>query len=136
MLFADGLGYGPVRGKSSGTLSALRKDREALALECRVCCRGPDVTQKRLRIRVRRILRQCDRIDDRRVGVLWKHADNLYGRVCCRIGRIDDAERSLAARHEEKRGAHAFGLRDPVLDALPRAKLLERDFSALAGWDR
>ena len=32
-----------------------------------------------------------------------------------RIGRIDDAERRLAARHEQQRGAHALGRRDSGL---------------------
>ena len=52
------------------------------------------------------------------------------------VGLVDDAERRLAARDQDERGAHAVRLGDLVLDAVPHAELLERRLAVLAGRHR
>ena len=60
------------------------------------------------------------------MGVGRKFADDNDAGLDRGVGRIDDAERRLAARYQQERRAHVFGLRDIALHALPGAELLER----------
>ena len=49
------------------------------------------------------------------------------------VGAVDDAERRLAARHQQERRAHVLGLGHVVLHVVPGAELLERGLAVFAG---
>jgi hypothetical protein len=55
------------------------------------------------------VLSHRHRINDRRVRVVWKHADDLDARIDFRVGFIDDAEWRLAASDQDQRRPHVFG---------------------------
>ena len=59
-------------------------------------------------------------------------ADDLDAGLDLGVGRIDDAEHGLAARHQRQRRAHALGHREFRLGGLPRAELLQRRLGVFA----
>jgi hypothetical protein len=70
------------------------------------------------------------------MGVFREYPDDLHSRIGSRIGRIDDAERRFAARHEQQGGAHAFGRRDSRLHRAPQPELFEGRFLVFARRNR
>src|SRR5579862_1744031 len=97
--------------------------RRAQIVEQPPCCGGSAAGNER------------NRIDDRRMRCFGKPVDDLHVLVRERIGFVDDAERRFAARNERERGTHVIGAREPMLDALPHAEMLERLLRILAGWN-
>ena len=49
-----------------------------------------------------------------------------------RVGRVYDAERRFAARHQHQRGTHVFGAGEGLLDFVPHAQGGERSLGVLA----
>src|SRR5580704_6097235 len=76
--------------------SALHENREALLLEDRLRRRRGEKIEQPRRARVLAARGESRRIDDRRMGVLGEHADDLDAWIGRRIGCIDDAERRFA----------------------------------------
>ena len=76
------------------------------------------------------------RVDDRRMRILRKRADDPDARFGRGVGLVDDAERRLAGRHELQRGANILGLRDPVLDRGPEPERFQRGLAVFSGRHR
>ena len=70
------------------------------------------------------------------MGVLGEGPDGLDPWIGRRIGRIDDAERRFAARHEQQRGAHALCRRDGGPHTVPDPELFEGGLAVLARRNR
>src|SRR6516164_2114904 len=77
-----------------------------------------------------------DRVYDRRVGVVWKRANNLDAWVNLGVRRIDDAKRRFATRHQGERCAHVFHHRKFRCGGVPRAELLQRCLGIFADGHR
>src|SRR4051812_36289292 len=97
---------------------------------------GPEIGEEGRRIRMSRVLRERERVDNLGVRVGREGSQYLYARVRSRVRRVDDPERAFATRHEQQRGADVLALRELVLDALPGAELLKRRPAVFPGRNR
>jgi hypothetical protein len=70
------------------------------------------------------------------MGVVGKGADDLHCRLRFGIGRVDDAERRLAARDQYERSADIADHRQLRLDRFPQAELLQSLFGVDPGRHR
>ena len=67
-----------------------------------------------------------DRVDDRLVQRCGYRGDDADVRNERRVGRVDDAERRFAARHERERGPHVGRRREALSHLPPEAQRLQR----------
>src|SRR6516162_10326655 len=98
---------------------------EAVLLKDCLGSRRTQVGQIALRLGLRGYGRS-DRVDNRRVGVVWKRANDLDAWVDLGVRRIDDAKRRFATRHQGERRAHVFRHRKFRSGGIPRPELLQR----------
>src|SRR5215471_19251229 len=75
------------------------------------------------------------RIDDGRMQIGREGADNFHAGLDLGVGRIDDAERGLASRHQGQRRAHAIGHREFRFRGLPGAELFQGGFGIFSDRD-
>ena len=84
----------------------------------------------------RRGRRACQRprlgIDDGRMRACRKRLDDAYLRLRGGVGGIDDAERRLAARDQDQRGANVLACAPPCLRPRPRRRAMQRGLRVLA----
>src|ERR1700674_2504741 len=77
----------------------------------------------------------CTRIDDGRMRTLRKGVDDSHVSLGQRIGRVNDAQWGLAARHQGQRDPNVLGPCDLPLHARPHTEHLQRPFPVFSGRD-
>src|SRR5262245_48832089 len=81
-----------------------------------------------------RFRRQRYGVDNRRVAVFWKCADDFHARLSIRVGLVDDAKCGLAGRHQLQCRPNILGLCSLALDRGPHAERFECRLAILARW--